>query len=172
MTRYLSERIEAARAALEYYRQHSPRNAADLMETTIDLVADLQHLLGHEAIDAGYLFQVATTVYDTEKPSPYSGWRTRETQVVSFWLGKGGASYDGCLALAAENAAEAAADPSVLNGLWSREDAARFGLARQLQSLVEDAAPLSAPTLYADLLRAALAEVDWHQIASTLLEHL
>jgi hypothetical protein len=86
--------------------------------------------------------------------SNYNGWANYETWAVKLWLDNEEASYR----YWAEEARS-----------WhGRDDAAR-GLARQLEEEVTEAAPLEDASLYSDLLRAALSEVDWFEIAESYL---
>lgn len=170
MTKELSQRIEAARATLDYHRQQTQNEGNDLQESAIDLVADLQHLLTVEDIDVVNVFNLARSHYQVEKPKTYEGWNTYETWAVSLWLNNDWSSYSTCRSLASEARRHAVQDTRVTDGLWTAKQAARSTLAQLLQELVEEGSPLTDATLYSDLIRSALSEVDWSQIAESLLE--
>src|SRR3954447_22707483 len=87
----------------------------------------------------------------------YNGWANYETWAVKLWLDNEEPSY--------RYWTEAARD-------WhGREDAAR-GLAGQLKEELSESNPLDEPSLYSDLLWAALGEVDWHEIAESYLDEV
>ena len=54
--------------------------------------------------------------------------------------------------------------------LWAGDERAAVKLAEQLEEEVTDAAPDLGRTLYADLMYAALSEVNWLEIAERMLE--
>ena len=88
----------------------------------------------------------------------YNGWTNYETWAVSLWIDNEEPSY----------------------GYW-RAEAARYredvedwteaisGLAEQLKEEISDNAPTAEPSVYSDLLNAALSEVNWAEIAENLL---
>jgi hypothetical protein len=54
--------------------------------------------------------------------------------------------------------------------VFSRIEQACYKLASELKEMVEDGNPIaSEASVYADLLNASLAEVNWQEIASSLL---
>ena len=58
----------------------------------------------------------------------------------------------------------------VLKGYWTVEEAARFTLTDRLREEIETGSPVvTEGTLYADLLCAALEEVNWGEIAYNYL---
>ena len=99
----------------------------------------------------------------------YQGWTNYETWAVALWLGNDRASYEHWREQTRRHRREAPTCRQVLGGAWTPEQAARFNLADALREEVTEAAPLDEPTLYADLLRAVLDEVDWQEIAEHML---
>ena len=76
----------------------------------------------------------------------YNGWKNYETWNVALWIDNEEGSYE------------------------ERKDIAQRarsvgGYAQMLQEWVEDMAPDLGASMFADLLGAALSEVDWHEIA-------
>src|SRR4051794_8092326 len=87
----------------------------------------------------------------------YNGWANCETWAVKLWLDNEEPSYRYWTGTARH--------------LYGRDGAAGK-LARLLEGEVTDAAPLGEPSLYSDLLRAALGEVDWLEIAESYLDEV
>lgn len=102
----------------------------------------------------------------------YQGWRNYETWAVALWLDNERSSYDHWRESARRCQREAPTDPRVLDGIWTPNEAATFNLADQLREEIQEACPLTTPTMYANLLIAALSEVDCHEIAASLLDEL
>ena len=107
----------------------------------------------------------------------YNGWTNYETWNVALWLGndQGSSEYwDGEAARCLERAIDGEGNPYADN---VRERAAML-LADQLESEIGDskddmleASKLSA-SMFADLLGAALSEVDWREIADHYVNDL
>lgn len=95
----------------------------------------------------------------------YNGWTNYETWTVSLWLDNEEPSYRYWRNEAARQRREASGLVQVRRGYWSETEAARFHLADQLKEAITEAAPLKQPSLYSDLLSAALSEVNWNEIA-------
>ena len=87
----------------------------------------------------------------------YNGWANYETWAVKLWLDNEEPSYRHWTEQAKR---------------WHGEDDAASSLAEQLKEEVREAAPLEESSLYTDLLNAALAEVDWSEIAHSYLDEL
>jgi hypothetical protein len=94
----------------------------------------------------------------------YNGWANYETWTVSLWLDNEEHSYRYWRGEVKRRRQEAPGDPRVRAGTWTAEDAARFNLADQLKQEVTEGVPLGEASMYSDLLRAALSEVDWLEI--------
>ena len=101
----------------------------------------------------------------------YNGWKNYETWCVNLWLTNEEPMYRLCRSLAAE-ARESAPDcRQVQENIWQADEAATFLLADRLKEYVEQNNPLAdSPTMFSDLLSAALSEVDWHEVANAFLE--
>ena len=88
----------------------------------------------------------------------YNGWTNYETWCVNLWIGNEQGSE--------EQARELALDAVKRHG---KEDAP-WHLADELKSWIKDEAPDLGASLYADMLGAALSEVDWQEIAEGYLD--
>jgi hypothetical protein len=96
----------------------------------------------------------------------YNGWTNYETWVVKLWMDNERGSYDHWRAQAVD-----AWEAATANGIITRSDRARFDLADLLKAEHEDNT-LEVRGVYADLLRAALSEVNWYEIADALLNDM
>lgn len=84
----------------------------------------------------------------------YNGWKNYETWNVALWLGNDEGSY-----LMVRHMARDA-----------RKDEYPAGaLATMIEAEVKDSAPDLGASMFADLLGAALSEVDWYEIAQNVL---
>ncbi len=94
----------------------------------------------------------------------YNGWRNYETWAVALWLDNEQGSY-----LYWRERAQEAWDNVAPGENYSgetREDAAVAALAAGLKEEHEEAMPDLGATVWADLMGAALSEVDWREIAA------
>lgn len=93
----------------------------------------------------------------------YNGWKNYETWCVNLWNDNEQGSHD-------HWRAEAKAALSECEGTenWTRAEQARFRLADQMKETYEEAMP-EVEGVWADLLRAALSEVHWDEIAGSLI---
>ena len=96
----------------------------------------------------------------------YNGWTNYETWVTKLWIDNEDTSYR-FWTEAAENTFAMAEPTSV----FSKSEAARYSLADELKETIASPDDEVMPTqgLYADLLQAALSEVNWSEIADSLL---
>lgn len=94
----------------------------------------------------------------------YNGWSNYETWAVSLWLDNEPSSYLYGREQAARHRQEAPTASDFRRGILTEEQEARYNLAKQLKEEVTDASPLRNASMYADLLGAALSEVDWLEI--------
>lgn len=99
----------------------------------------------------------------------YNGWTNYETWVTALWLDNDFATQSYWREVTRECRLSAASAKQVKQGYWTAEEAARFTLADQLKKEVTDSAPIAEASLYADLLGAALQEVNWLEIADHYL---
>lgn len=103
----------------------------------------------------------------------YQGWRNYETWCVKLWIDNDEGSYR-YWQEQARDAYDDATDAPTLYASQSVSDRARSRLANQLKTELDDdanelGAKLPESGMYADLLNAALSEVDWYEIADALL---
>lgn len=90
----------------------------------------------------------------------YNGWTNYETWNVALWFGNDQGSYEMCREMAQAAYANAEAGHG-----FAREERAVLDLADALKAMMEEAAPDLGASCWADLLGAALSEVNWHEIA-------
>jgi len=99
----------------------------------------------------------------------YNGWSNYETWAVALWLDNEEPTHRLMRQLARQAWSEAPQSRQAKDWNWPREQAARCSLAGQIQDLVEEGNPVTSSTLYADLMNAALSEVNWAEIAQSYL---
>src|SRR3954466_6699808 len=87
----------------------------------------------------------------------YNGWTNYETWVVRLWLDNEEPSYRYWTGQASR---------------WHGRCDAACRLAEQLKEELSDGSPVNEPTVYGDLMNAALEEVNWLEIAESYLEDL
>ena len=103
----------------------------------------------------------------------YNGWTNYETWAVKLWMDneEGSSSYWAEAAREAlEQAAESESAFARMTGkeIFSTEDKAAFALAATLKEQHEEALP-EIEGFAADLLNAAMSEVNWDKIARSLI---
>ena len=96
----------------------------------------------------------------------YNGWTNYETWAVKLWMDNDEGSYN----YWREATLEAWAHPVENQLIDSRKDRAAIALAERLKDEHEDGVPETLNgSVYADLMNAALGEVNWREIADALL---
>lgn len=98
----------------------------------------------------------------------YNGWANYETWNVALWIDNEQGSYR-----ARQKMAEDAWKTTEYKRTYSsqtREDSAKCLLADSLKDWIEEMAPDLGASMFADLLNAALGEVDWYEMADNFLE--
>jgi hypothetical protein len=99
----------------------------------------------------------------------YNGWTNYETWSTALWLDNDCATQCYWREATLECKASAPSAEQVAKGYWTIEEAARFTLADRLKEEVTEHSLISEASLYADLLSAALQEVNWLEIADHYL---
>jgi hypothetical protein len=94
----------------------------------------------------------------------YQGWTNYETWAVKLWIDNEMFSQEYWL----ERAKEWKTKPST-SDVWSQAESAKFNLADELKEQFEEENPIKDASVYADLMNAALSEVNWVEIAENLL---
>ena len=95
----------------------------------------------------------------------YNGWRNYETWNVALWIGNEQGSYSYWQDVTQQSWDEAEADTT-----FTRLENAQIALADRLKEEITESAPDLGASMFADLLGAALSEVDWHEIAENWLD--
>jgi hypothetical protein len=100
----------------------------------------------------------------------YNGWHNYETWCVNLWLGNDEGSYNYW-----RERAQEAWDNAEAERNFTRDERATLDLSDTLKSEIDDDAEDNGALpklegLYADLLNAALSEVNWHEIAEHMIE--
>ena len=98
-----------------------------------------------------------------------NGWTNQETWVTARWLDNDRARYSYWRKVARKCLKSAPSAGAVTAGYWSVEDMACCELSEQIQQEVTYGLPVAESSLIADLLRAALHEVNWEEIANHYL---
>jgi len=102
---------------------------------------------------------------EAEQMERYNGWRNYETWLVCLWLTNEESSSKYWELLAAELWRDAKS-----SDILTREQVARHTLAERLKDEILEHNPCPEACLYADLLHAAISEVDWYEIADSFLD--
>jgi hypothetical protein len=93
----------------------------------------------------------------------YNGWTNYETWAVKLWLD----NDEGTQEYWSDRAKELLRDPRV-SEYSTTDQTARYDLADELKREHEENTP-EVSGVFADLLNAALSEVDWYEIAESML---
>ena len=103
----------------------------------------------------------------TTTAKQYNGWTNYETWVVKLWIDNDAGSYEYW-----REETRAAINEAEAGTVLTKQEAARYDLAGRLQSSHEDSRPaeVCGASLWTDLLSAALSEVNWSEIAASLIE--
>ncbi len=96
-----------------------------------------------------------------EKPT-YNGWSNYETWAVNLWLTNEEGSYRYWTDRTREVIAETADDDD--------DSSALSRLAEELKESIHEACAIEKASLAADLMNAALGEVDWYEIARSMID--
>ena len=98
--------------------------------------------------------------------STYNGWKNYETWAVNLWID----NEEGTQTLWAENTADVwRAARMYPSGGFTVSETARLNLTAALKDWAEESAPDLGASVWADLLNAALGEVDWTELADSML---
>jgi hypothetical protein len=97
----------------------------------------------------------------------YNGWKNYETWAVALWIDNEQAWQEQAQEMA-QRARDLAREGA--HAVWTPEEATRYGLADSLKDWVgSELIPDLGASLAADLLGAALSEVDWSEVADHYL---
>lgn len=99
----------------------------------------------------------------------YQGWANYETWAVKLWMDNEQGAYNYWREATQEAIANAPDAEEVADGIWTPENAAKFHLADHLKNEHEEQLP-EVKGFAADLLRGAFSEVNWTEIAASLIE--
>ena len=163
-------RAAVARGAVETYSARNDSDQQSLEENIIDLLADLRHLMTVEGIDHEKCLTLAGLHHAAESANTYNGWTNHETWIVHVWMTKKHDSYCYCRSQAQQHIENAPNVRQVRDGIWDKDRAAVFTLADELHEDLEDSIQFGNPSIFSDLLRAAIGNVNWTEIAQALID--
>jgi hypothetical protein len=92
----------------------------------------------------------------------YKGWTNYETWNVKLWLDNSASDQE----MQQEWLKQACAEPK--HDYWTKDETIRFTLADIVKSSIEDVMPEIEPSMFSDLLSAALGRVEWQEIADVI----
>lgn len=96
----------------------------------------------------------------------YNGWTNYETWCVKLWIDNEEPSYNYWRDAAQEVWGDSEADAT-----FTRSESAAIALAKRLKEEFEEANPVAdQASVWADLMGAALSEVNWDEIANAMIE--
>ncbi len=96
----------------------------------------------------------------------YNGWTNYETWNVALWMDNDQGSQEYWLERAKE-----CLDDAETNSSFTKEENAAFALEDALKDYFEEQNPIGTNSdMYADLLNAALREVNWYEIAENYIK--
>lgn len=102
----------------------------------------------------------------------YNGWTNYETWVTALWLDNDAGSSAHWTEQARECWEAAPRSKQVREWEFTQHDAATIDLAERLKSEIHDLNPVGDASLFADLMNAALSEVDWREIAAHYVDQV
>lgn len=112
-------------------------------------------------------FEAAT---HAEVPTGYQGWTNYETWTTRLWIDNCERSYRYWRQVTRDVIEASPRCEEVVKGYWTLAEARRILLANRLSTDLWERSPRLGATMYADLLSAAFDEIDWMEIADSLLE--
>lgn len=92
-----------------------------------------------------------------------NGWTNYETWCVNLWIGEGSSDYWNEIALEVYSESEA-------DTCFSRVERATLDFSDKLKDEIEESLPELGASMAADLLGAAMSEVNWYEIAEHFIE--
>jgi hypothetical protein len=96
--------------------------------------------------------------------SKYNGWTNYETWNAKLWMDNDEGSYHDW-----NERAQAMYDAAEASNSFSRDEQAALDLADDLKACHEEQMPELPASFWSDILSAALSEVNWYEIAESLI---
>ena len=123
---------------------------------------------GHVAFHVQRLTQWRNQPPEPKTEEGYNGWRNYETWLANLWQTNDSETYCYCQELARNALSKF---PVEGDGVFTQREAAALELARLMK---EESEPEEAGycSFFSDLLNAALAEIDWYEIAVYFLDEI
>ena len=95
---------------------------------------------------------------DAMNKKEHNGWYNYETWLAGLWIDNSDSEW-------MTDRAQLAYDEAEKDDTFTREENAAFALADEMKTTFEDESPADVTGFYADLINAALSEINWHEIA-------
>jgi hypothetical protein len=109
-------------------------------------------------------------MYDKAHNDTHNGWSNYETSVVAYWINMEEVSQRHWRSVAWQYQQEAARGKEASEDVQAAEFAAQRGLVNELKEVFGLHPTAAEESMHGDLLKAALAKVNWQEIAESLLE--
>lgn len=124
-----------------------------------------------QALDGGAPAAGAAIAYRATGRETYNGWTNYETWAVNLWLTNEQHTAERLTELARQALADSNDRSDVLESVGAdRDNTARHTFAEFVKEWVDEMMPDLGGTLAADLLGAAMSEVDWYEIATNHID--
>ena len=164
--------------ACETSRKRTERVSQEMLLESVDIITEYLHEelrefeegvdipKDHVAFHVQRLMQWRNQPPESTIEKSYNGWRNYETWLANLWQTNDHQTYSYCQELARNVLSKY---PAEGDGLFTQRQAAALELAELMKEECQPEDP-GYCNLFSDLLNAALAEIDWYEIATYFLD--
>lgn len=155
---------------MEAIQQAEDQGSPPLSEAITNLLTDLKHLAREENLAIPDILRAAKLRNPEDSAESYNGWTNYETWVVHLWLTNSYRTYFYWRGQAKWYLKTLVESEFVMDKTWTQEEDILFRLADELRESFEESLPEMEPSVFSDLLRAAISEVSWTEIARAFID--